>query len=65
MRRVALIPAFNIKIDIGAWNVVIFSELEIIGKAAAGRWIDIRARNLGQYQLGGVALQVNVFQRTR
>jgi hypothetical protein len=64
MRRITFIPALDVKVHIRAGNVIVYSKLEIVGKAAAGRWIDIRSRNFGQNQFGGAALKVHVFERT-
>lgn len=64
MRRVAFVPSFDVKINVVRRDVIVLPELEIISKAAAGSRVDIRARDLCQYQFGGAALKINVLERT-
>ena len=63
MRRVAFVPALDIKINVIRRDVIVLPKLEIIGKTAAGSRVDVHTGHFRQHQLRGAALQVNVFDR--
>ena len=48
MGWIASIVTDDIKIDIGAGNIVVLSELEVVGEAAARRWIGIDSSDFSE-----------------